>query len=60
MFAESDFKVGSGSNYDAVRLPYANGQFNMTLLIPKGQNAIDAVLNEITGEGWSKLNDWNG
>ncbi len=57
MFAESDFKVGSGSNYDAVRLPYANGQFNMTLLIPKGQNAIDAVLNEITGEGWSKLND---
>lgn len=56
MFAESDFKVGAGSNYDAVRLPYANGQFNMTLLIPKGQNSVDAVLNDITGEGWTKLN----
>lgn len=56
MFAESDFEVGSGSNYDAVRLPYANGQFNMTLLIPKGQNTVDAVLNDITGEGWAKLN----
>lgn len=56
MYAESDFEVGSGSNYNAVRLPYANGQFNMTLLIPKGQNTVDAVLDGITGEGWAKLN----
>ncbi len=56
MYAESDFAVGAGSNYNAVRLPYANGQFNMTLLIPKGQNTVDAVLDEITGEGWAKLN----
>ncbi|SEJ69873.1 serpin B [Dyadobacter sp. SG02] len=56
MFAGSDFKVGAGSNYDAVRLPYANGQFNMTLIIPKGQNTIDEALKGITGEGWSKLN----
>lgn len=56
MYAESDFKVGSGSNYDAVRLPYANGQFNMTLLIPKGQSTVDEVLKGITGEGWSGLN----
>jgi serine protease inhibitor len=56
MFAESDFKVGSGSNYDAVRLPYANGQFNMTLLIPRGQNTIDEVLKGITGDEWSQLN----
>lgn len=56
MFAESDFKVGSGSNYDAVRLPYANGQFNMTLLIPRGQNTVDEVLEGITGDEWSQLN----
>ena len=56
MYAESDFAVGAGSNYNAVRLPYANGQFNMTLLIPKGENTVDAVLDEITGEGWAKLN----
>jgi serpin B len=56
MFAESDFKVGSGSNYDAVRLPYANGQFNMTLIIPRGQNTIHEVLKGITGDEWSQLN----
>ena len=56
MYAESDFKVGAGINYNAVRLPYANGQFNMTLIIPKGQNNVDEVLKGINGEGWSKLN----
>lgn len=56
MYAESDFEVGAGTNYNAVRLPYANGQFNMTLIIPKGQNTVNEVLEGITGEGWSKLN----
>jgi len=56
MFAESDFKVGSGSNYDAVRLPYANGQFSMTVLIPRGQSTIDEVLKGITADEWSQLN----
>jgi serine protease inhibitor len=55
MFAKSDFKVGSGSNYDAVQLPYANGQFNMTLLIPKGENTVDDVLKGISGASWSQL-----
>ncbi len=56
MYAESDFEVGAGINYNAVRLPYANGQFNMTLIIPKGENTVNEVLEGITGEGWSKLN----
>lgn len=55
MYASSDFKVGGGNNYAAVRLPYANGQFNMTLLIPRGQSKIDEVLKEITGESWMQL-----
>lgn len=57
MYAEADFEVGAGLNYNAVRLPYANGQFNMTLIIPKGQNTVDEVLKGITGEGWTKLNN---
>jgi len=56
MFASSDFKTGSGGNYDAIQLPYANGQFNMTLLVPKGQNTVDDVLRGVTGDGWSQLN----
>ncbi|MCF0071687.1 serpin family protein [Dyadobacter sp. CY261] len=55
MYAKSDFKVGSGTNYDAVELPYANGQFNMTLLIPKGENKIDDVLKGLSGTSWSQL-----
>ncbi|GGN08465.1 serpin [Dyadobacter beijingensis] len=55
MYASSDFKVGGGNNYAAVQLPYANGQFTMTLLIPRGQANINQVLNEITGESWTQL-----
>lgn len=56
MYVSSDFKTGAGSNYDAVQLPYANGQFNMTLLIPRGQNTVSQVLDGVTGEGWTELN----
>lgn len=55
MFATSDFKVGSGGNYDAIQLPYANGQFNMTLLIPRGQSSVDEVINSLSGPGWAQL-----
>lgn len=56
MYASSDFKANSRDNYSAVQLPYANGQFNMTLLIPRGQATINEVLNGMTEESWSQLN----
>lgn len=56
MYAESDFEVGAGVGYNAVRLPYGNGQFNMTLLIPNGSNTIDEVFKDITSDEWSQLN----
>ncbi len=55
MFTSADFKIGSGGNYNAIQLPYANGQFNMTLLIPKGQSTVDEVLTSLSGSGWSEL-----
>jgi serine protease inhibitor len=55
MYAKSDFNVTSAAKYNAVRLPYANGQFNMTLLIPNGQNTVDQVLNELTASQWNQL-----
>lgn len=55
MYSKSTFKAGAGSNYDAVQLPYANGQFNMTLLIPKGSAKVDEVLRGISGTGWAQL-----
>lgn len=56
MYAESDFEVGGGVDYKAVRLPYGNGQFDMTLLIPTGSATIDQVLKGITGDEWAQLN----
>ncbi|WP_353722808.1 serpin family protein [Dyadobacter sp. 676] len=56
MYVSSDFKTGNVDNFVAVQLPYANGQFNMTLLIPRDQAKVDDVLKSITGDSWSKLN----
>jgi serine protease inhibitor len=55
MYASSDFKVASGAKYNAVQLPYGNGQFKMTLLIPTGQNTIDQALTDLSGTSWQEL-----
>jgi serine protease inhibitor len=55
MHVKSDFKVHWGQVYNAVQLPYANGQFNMTLLVPRGENTIESVLSNLSAAEWSKL-----
>ncbi|TDE13824.1 serpin family protein [Dyadobacter psychrotolerans] len=55
MYTKSDFRVAAGSKYNAIELPYANGQFNVTLLIPQGQNTIGSVMSGITAQEWSEL-----
>ncbi|SDE65605.1 serpin B [Dyadobacter soli] len=56
MFSSSDYKIAGGNNFSAVQLPYANGQFVMTLLIPTGQNTIDQVFKGLTRETWNEVN----
>jgi len=55
MYAKSKFKVSSGSKYNAIQLPYANGQFNVTLIIPQGQNTIGSVMSGFTPQEWNTL-----
>ncbi|MCE7067579.1 serpin family protein [Dyadobacter sp. CY326] len=55
MFAKSSFKTFSAEAYSMVRLPYANGQFNMTLLVPKGQNTVDEMLSSLNPDDWERL-----
>ncbi|WP_221389715.1 serpin family protein [Dyadobacter sp. NIV53] len=55
MYAKSDFKVAGGEKYNALQLPYANGQFNMTLLIPQGQNTVGSVISGLTPQDWNNL-----
>ena len=55
MYAKSKFKVSSGAKYNAIQLPYANGQFNVTLIIPQGQNTIGSVMSGLTPQEWKTL-----
>ena len=38
--------------YQAVRLPYGNGAYWMTVFLPRDGNTIDDVLSEKNGENW--------
>ena len=55
MHVKSDFKVAQSADYSAVQLPYANGEFSMTLLIPTGNNTVGSVLSKLTAQEWSEL-----
>lgn len=55
MFQKSDFKIGNTENFRALELPYANGQFNMTLILPNNNQKIGDVLNGLNGESWNAL-----
>lgn len=47
MYEEENLGYLSSEKFDAVQLPYGNGQFSMTVIVPKGDNAIDKVMAEI-------------
>jgi serine protease inhibitor len=55
MFKEADFKGTEVEKYKAVQLPYANGQFNMTLIIPKGENTVAQIASGLTATEWNDL-----
>ena len=47
MYEEENLGFLSSEKFDAVQLPYGNGQFSMTVIVPKGDNTIDNVMSEI-------------
>ena len=55
MYAKSDFALSGSLKYIAVKLPYGNGQFEMTLLLPRDQNSITEILNSFTSAEWNKI-----
>ncbi|MCF2506640.1 serpin family protein [Dyadobacter sp. CY107] len=55
MYAKSSFKNFSAAGYDMVQLPYANGQFNMTLLVPKGENTVNKMLTDFNSGDWERF-----
>ena len=55
MRVKEKFKVAQQNDYTAVQLPYANGQYNLTLLIPSEQSSVDQVINGLSATAWNNL-----
>lgn len=53
MSQENNFTYSSNKTYSIIRLPYGNGQFSMTILLPQNGNKIEDVMNNFSA------NDWN-
>jgi serpin B len=53
MWQENAFTYTSNATYSMLRMPYGNGQFSMTVILPKQENKIEDVMNHFT------VNDWN-
>ncbi len=56
MRTKSDFEGVSGGNFSALRLPYASGQFNMTLLLPDQGSSVGEVIEGLDANAWNSLN----
>ena len=54
MHQQASFDYGENADYQALRLPYGNGSFVMTVLLPKAQT--NAVPTVPTAETWQQLN----
>jgi serine protease inhibitor len=55
MFTVADLKMASTSEYSAVQLPYANGQFNMTIIVPKEEHNVAEITSGFSQEKWNAL-----
>ena len=51
----SDFNVAFKETYDAVELPYANGRYNLTLLLPKESGSVNALIDDFDVSDWNAL-----
>ncbi|MCF0059511.1 serpin family protein [Dyadobacter sp. CY356] len=55
MYNNDDYTAGSFDKYSAVKLPYGNGQFEMTIVLPKTGTVITDLLNSFTTAEWGKI-----
>jgi len=42
----------SNELFEAVKLPYGNGHYNMVVLVPKGENTLGGLVAEISATNW--------
>ncbi len=55
MFQTAPFEYVEDETLQAVRLPYGDDKYVMTLILPKDGTSPDALLNTLTAERWEQM-----
>jgi len=57
MFLEDNVRVGTRATYFAYELPYGNGQYTMTVIVPKDGNQVANLIANFSANEWSQLQE---
>ncbi|GAB3348033.1 serpin family protein [Arachidicoccus ginsenosidivorans] len=57
MHQSASFKHYSAADYTAIQLPYGNGQFSMTVILPKQGQTLNKVLAGLGSNDWANIQD---
>ena len=57
MYQESDFQYFETDDFQAVDLPYGNGRFSMTVILPKPDKSLDSLIAIMNPENWAEWAD---
>ena len=55
MHQQSEFPYADTDDYQALQLPYGNGSYIMTILLPHVDKSVNDVLQGLTAEKWKNL-----
>ena len=55
MKQEGEFDYFENQEFQAINLPYGDGDFSMMLILPTQENDLNAVMNQINESNWK---DW--
>jgi serpin B len=53
MQMEGDLLFTSNDLFEAISLPYGDGQFNMFIMLPKGENTTGDIVAELNNDNWN-------
>jgi serine protease inhibitor len=54
MTQEGEFQYFENADFQAIDLPYGDGDFSMTIFLPRPQNDIDSLITEFNQENWNR------
>ena len=60
MIQKNDFEYYSGNSFQAIDLPYGDGHFSMTVILPNEDKTVDEIVESLDKVSWdSWLNNFN-